>query len=211
VAISAIFGFWAVAALLIIVPGPDWAFAISAGLRGQVVPAAAGIVLGYLAITALLAAGGGALVAASPSVLAVLTVVGGGYLIWLGITTLIKRAKPIGSVDGCSVDGSDGELGPRAAIARGVGVSGLNPKGLLTLVAVLPQFANPASGWPIAGQLGALGVVFALTCAVVYLIVGSCARRVLRSRPGTAQLVSRVSGLCMIVIGVALVLEHALA
>ena len=28
-------------------------------------------------------------------------------------------------------------------------------------------------------------------------------RRVLRSRPGTAQLVSRVSGLCMIVIGVA--------
>jgi threonine/homoserine/homoserine lactone efflux protein len=208
VTISAVFGFWAVAALLIIVPGPDWAFAISAGLRGQVVPAAAGIVLGYLVITALVAAGGGALVAASPSVLAVLTVLGGGYLIWLGVNALVRRAGPITVAH---LDDQHVVPGRRAAVARGIGVSGLNPKGLLTLVAVLPQFADPASAWPIADQLGVLGLVFTLTCAVVYLIVGGCAQRVLRSRPAIAAAVSRVSGACMIVIGIGLMLEHALA
>jgi threonine/homoserine/homoserine lactone efflux protein len=204
--ISAILGFWAIAALLIIIPGPDWAFAISAGLRGQIVPAALGIVLGYLAITVLLAAGGGALVAASPSVLTVLTIVGGGYLIWLGISAFAKRATPVGPTDGGEVG-----RGPTAAIARGIGVSGLNPKGLLTLVAILPQFVNPASAWPVAGQLGLLGLVFALTCAMVYLIVGSCSHRLLGSRPGIASAVSRMSGACMIIVGAGLMLEHAVA
>ncbi|MDT7630524.1 MAG: hypothetical protein QOI50_2454, partial [Pseudonocardiales bacterium] len=74
--ISALLGFWAVAALLIIVPGPDWAFAISAGLRGHAVPAATGIVVGYLAMTIVVAAGVGVLVASSPVALTALTVVG---------------------------------------------------------------------------------------------------------------------------------------
>jgi threonine/homoserine/homoserine lactone efflux protein len=205
VAVSAILGFWAVAAPLIIVPGPDWAFAISAGLGGRIVPATAGIVVGYLTVTALLAAGGGALVAASPAGLTVLSVLGGGYLVWLGFKTFLAPAAPIGP----SADHPD-PLDARAVLVRGIGVSGLNPKGLLTLVAVLPQFADPASVWPMAVQLCALGLVFTLTCAVVYLIVGSCSRRVLGTRPGIARIVSRVSGVCMIVIGAALILEHFL-
>lgn len=205
-ALNAVVGFWAVAALLIIVPGPDWAFAISAGLGGRVLPAIGGIVLGYLAVTVVLAAGGGALVAASPAALTVLTVLGGGYLVWLGVRTSVSRAGPIGPAAGDPT-----ELAARTVLVRGIGVSGLNPKGLLTLVAILPQFANPASAWPMASQLAVLGLVFTLTCAVIYLIVGSCSHRVLGSRPGIARAVSRVSALCMIVIGTALLLEHVLA
>jgi threonine/homoserine/homoserine lactone efflux protein len=203
VPISALLGFWAVAALLIIVPGPDWAFAISAGLRGHVVPAATGIVVGYLAMTIVVAAGVGVLVASSPVALTVLTVVGGGYLIWLGAVTLAHPAKPPSAADSGRTPRT-----PASTIAQGIGVSGLNPKGLLVFVAMLPQFTTPAGGWPIAGQLAALGLVFTLTCAAVYLIVGACAQRVLHSRPSTARAVSRLSGLCMIIIGGALLAEH---
>ena len=48
----------------------------------------------------------------------------------------------------------------RALLVRGIGVSGLNPKGLLVLLALLPQFANPRGSWPLSAQLGLLGLVF---------------------------------------------------
>jgi threonine/homoserine/homoserine lactone efflux protein len=60
-AASSIAAFWAIAFLLVIVPGPDWAFTVSAGLRGRsVLPAVGGIVLGYAAMTVVVAAGVGA-------------------------------------------------------------------------------------------------------------------------------------------------------
>lgn len=206
VAISALLGFWGLAALLIIVPGPDWAFAINAGLRGHVLPAATGIVLGYLVVTAVVAAGVGALVASSPVVLTTLIVVGGGYLIWLGSITLVQPAALPGVENPAPV-----RCTVRSTIAKGVGVSGLNPKALLVFVAMLPQFTNPSARWPIAGQLGALGLVFTLTCAVVYLVVGTCARRVLRSSPKVARVVSRTSAVCMLIVGAALLAERFLS
>lgn len=194
---SALLGFWAVAALLIVVPGPDWAFAIGAGLRGHVVPAAAGIVLGYLAMTAAVAAGIGALVVTTPAALTVLSVLGGGYLIWLGVGGLLRPASLPGAAEPTV-------RGPLSVIARGVGVSGLNPKGLLIFLATLPQFTDPASSWPIPGQLAALGLLFSLTCAVVYLLVGASARRIRAARPGAVVLISRISATCMLLLGIGL-------
>ncbi|GAA1253827.1 hypothetical protein GCM10009609_16440 [Pseudonocardia aurantiaca] len=86
----------------------------------------------------------------------------------------------------------------------------LNPKGLVIFLATLPQFTTPDAAWPVAGQMSALGVVFALTCAVVYLIVGSSAGRIQSSRPHTARVVSRLSGACMIAVGAALLVERFL-
>jgi threonine/homoserine/homoserine lactone efflux protein len=47
----------------------------------------------------------------------------------------------------------------RATLVKGIGVSGLNTKGLLVFLAVLPQFATPRGPWPLAVQLGVLGVL----------------------------------------------------
>ena len=67
-AASSVAAFWAVAVLLIIVPGPDWAFTIGAGLRGgSVLAAVGGLAIGYAAITSVVAAGVGALVARTPA------------------------------------------------------------------------------------------------------------------------------------------------
>ena len=204
-AASSVAAFWAVAMLLIIVPGADWAFTISAGLRGHsAVPAVSGLVLGYAGLTGVVAAGVGALVARSPAVLTGLTVVGGLYLIWHGTMTLARPTVPPATRN--APPGTS-----RAILARGVGVSALNPKGLLVFLALLPQFASPHGTWPLAAQLALLGLVFMLSVAVFYLCLGSFARRILQTRPAAAIAVTRVSGVAMIVIGALLVAERLIA
>ncbi len=201
-AAGSVITFWVVALLLIIVPGADWAFTISAGLRGHsAVPAVSGIVLGYAGITAVVAAGVGVLVTRTPAILSALTVAGGCYLIWHGAKTFARPAAP-------STPAGARPRTNRTVLVKGMGVSALNPKGLLLFLALLPQFTNPHWSWPVAAQLGFLGLVFMLTCAVFYLCLGSLARKALHTRPAAARAVTRFSGAAMIVIGALLLAER---
>ena len=136
--------------------------------------------------------------------LAALTIAGGLYLMWLGVRAFLRPAGH--RVAGAAAAGSD-----RATLLRGIGVSGLNPKGLLVFLAVLPQFATPHGYWPLAVQLGILGVLFTLTCAVFYLGIGSFARRILDGRPAPSRVIARGSGAAMIVLGMLLLAEHLFA
>src|ERR1700760_307933 len=132
--LSAVLAFWGVCLLLIIVPGADWAFVVSAGLRGRsVVPAVGGLVLGYTVLTAVVAAGLGTLVARDPVLLTGLTVTGGGYLIWRGTATLATPPPDLPSEGRAAAPAA---VGP--TLARGLGVRGLNPQGLLLFLALLP-------------------------------------------------------------------------
>ena len=204
-AATSVFAFWGVAVLLIITPGPDWAFTISAGLRGRsVYPAVSGLVLGYTAVTLVVAAGVGALVAGSPSTLTGLTLIGGAYLIWHGASIFAHPTTPGTSVDAPART-------EWQTIIKGVGVSGLNPKGLLIFVALLPQFTDPNWTWPVAGQIGVLGLAFIATCAAFYLCLGLFAEAVLHARPGAARGVSRFAGAAMSIIGALLIAERLLA
>ena len=227
-AVTSVAAFWAVAALLVAVPGPDWAFVLSSGVRSQtVVPAVGGILLGYAGITVVVAAGVGTLVARSPAALSALTIVGGIYLIWHGTRTVAResaRGKPVpgkpalgkpalgkpARADGAGDGGTSG-VSSREALTRGMGVSGLNPKGLLLYLALLPQFTSARWDWPVAAQLGLLGLIFMLTCAVFYLCLGSFARRILHARPATARVISRLSGVAMVVIGALLLIDRFIA
>jgi threonine/homoserine/homoserine lactone efflux protein len=205
--LSAVLAFWGVCLALIIVPGADWAFVVSAGLRGRsVVPAVGGLVLGYTVLTAVVAAGVGTLVARDPVLLTVLTAAGGGYLIWRGAATLAAPAPDLGLA--AAERAAPASAGP--TLARGLGVSGLNPKGLLLFLALLPQFTSRHGSWPAGGQLALLGVVFTLTCGVFYLGLGSVVRAVLLPRPWTARAITRLSGASMIVIGALLLAERFL-
>ena len=208
-AASSIAAFWAVSFLLIIVPGADWAFTISAGRTGgSALPAVSGIVVGYAGMTIVVAAGVGALVARSPGILTTLTLVGGLYLMWHGTRTFARPSVPGAPAD--AVADARGRTNC-ATLVKGAGVSGLNPKGLLLFLTLLPQFTNPHWSWPLAVQLGFLGLVFMITCAVFYLCLGSFARKVLRARPAAARAVSRFSGAAMIVIGALLMGECLIA
>lgn len=198
--------FWAVSFLFVLTPGVDWAYALSAGVRGRVVvPAVAGLLAGHLLATVVVAAGVGGLVAGQPMALTVLTVAGAGYLLWLGIGTLRHPSAPSAGPS-CAIHESASWL--RWSV-KGTCVSGLNPKVFLLFLALLPQFTDPAAAWPVPVQIIALGLVHAFSCGVVYLLVGFGAQAVLRAHPAAARIVSRFSGAAMIVIAVLLFVEQA--
>ena len=211
-AASSIAAFWVVSSLLIMVPGADWAYTIGAGLRGHsVVPAVGGIVLGYAAMTIVVAAGVGALVARSPALLGALTIAGGLYLMWHGATTLARPSGPDTTSNGAPASESAPARTSQATLLRGAGVSALNPKGLLLFLALLPQFTSPHGRWPLAVQLAVLGVVFMLSCGTFYLCLGSVARKTLHARPAAARAVTRVSGAAMFIIGALLLADRLVA
>ncbi|GEK21766.1 LysE family translocator [Cellulomonas xylanilytica] len=203
--VADVLAFWAVSFVFVVAPGSDWAYAISAGLRGRVaLPAVGGMLAGHLAATVLVAAGVGALVAGAPGLLGALTLVGGAYLLWLGFQTFTRSAPPQESIDAAT--GSS-----RARwLWKGFGVSGLNPKVLLLILALLPQFTSTSAPWPVWAQVAVLGLVHLATCAAVYLTVAVTAQRVLSARPGAARVVSRTSAVVMTGLGVALIVEQAL-
>lgn len=198
---------WAMMTFMVLVPGPDWAYIIASGLRDRsILPALSGILVGYLVAVVAVAVGVGAAVAAMPWLLVGLTFAAAAYLMYLGVRVLMEPP-------GLAVDGADGATGgastaPWVRLLQGAGVSGLNPKGLLVLVVLLPQFTDAAGAWPIPVQLAVLGLIFVGSCALVYFAVGMGARTVLRARPSAMRLVSRISGAAMVVLAVVLVVEQ---
>lgn len=204
---SALLAFAGVAITLIVVPGPDWAFVLTAGARDRVVlPAVAGLVAGYLLVAAVVAVGAGPLVAATPAAFVALSLIGAAYLVSLGVRIL--RSPAGAHLPGVRAPEAAGYGdGSGRAFRRGIGVSALNPKGLLFFLAFLPQFARPSSPWPLAVQLAVLGAVWAAICALFYTALGFTADRALAARPGLNLVITRVSGAAMIVIGAVLLMD----
>ncbi|WP_003212633.1 MULTISPECIES: LysE family translocator [unclassified Pseudomonas] len=201
VSVSLIMAFWAVSFLFVITPGVDWAYAISAGLRGRVLPAVVGMLSGHLVATLIVAAGVGGVLVKIPYALLTLTLMGAAYLLWLGLNMLLKPSLP--------AQGTSHDEGAWMAWAiKGLCVSGLNPKVLLLFLALLPQFTDASTAWPVGAQIVALGLIHGVSCGVVYLAVGYGAGAVLASRPAAATNVSRISGAAMIVIAVVLAAER---
>ena len=197
--------FWAVSILFVITPGVDWAYAISAGMRGRVVlPAVTGLLLGHLIAILIVAAGVGALVAGHPVALTLLTLIGAAYLLWLGIQLLMHPATP----------DAGKELGPGAWhhwTLKGICVSGLNPKVFLLFLALLPRFTDPTAPWSVQTQIIALGLVHVVSCGLVYLLVGYGAQTILTTRPRAARRVSQLSGAAMIAIAALLFVDQVIA
>lgn len=194
-----------VAAALACTPGVDWAYSITAGLRQRsFVPAVAGLCGGYIVHTLLMVAGLAALLSGLPGVLGWLTVAGAAYLLWLGISTLQ-------SWRGASFSAADAVGKPANQLRtffQGMGTSGINPKGLLFFVALVPQFVSPEASLPVPVQSGLLGLTFVLLAGIVYTCVALLARKLLQSRPGAARTVTLASGIIMVALGVVLLSEQ---
>lgn len=188
---------------MIAVPGPDWAYVLAAGARDHIVlPAITGITTGYALIALVVVVGLGALVADVPFALTTLTVAGAGYLTYLGLRSLRSPGQVMQGRQQAPLAAS-----PLGYLTRGIGVSALNPKGLLIFLSILPQFAQPEGGWPLPVQFAVLGGIFILIAANFYLALGFAADRVLGARPSIAQLTTKAAGIAMIVVGAALLAE----
>lgn len=195
--------FWGISVMFAMTPGADWAYAISAGLKHRrVSPAVVGMLTGHFAVTLLVALGLAAVMAATPGLLEGLTLLGVVYLVWLGVQMLRTQEAAVTA-------GQADESGSwvREALT-GFGVSGLNPKVLLLLMALLPQFTDTSSEWPMWLQVVALGLLHIAGSFVIYMGVGTGARLVLRTRPVVAMWVTRFSGCILLVVAGYLLLDQ---
>ncbi|APR70497.1 MULTISPECIES: LysE family translocator [Acinetobacter] len=199
--LSVIFAFWSVSILFVLTPGADWAYAILAGIEGKFVSTAVtGLILGHLIAILCVAAGVGSLLNHFPILLTAMTVLGAGYLLWMGVHLLLQPA---------TISHTDGQnqslMNAKAWLIKGVGISGLNPKVLLLFFALLPPFIHPKMALSPTVQIMMLGMIHLLSCAVVYMLVGVAAKKLLRTRPTAVKIVSRISGGLMVLIALILV------
>lgn len=232
---SVVLSFWALALLLSATPGPDWALVLghSLGGRGILAPLA-GIALGYLGLTTVVAAGLGTVVASHPAVLTLVTVAGALVLVWIGAgmlrSALADTAADTAAGTATPVDESPAEEPTPAGgavatlektrapvqpatvqlIAQGATVSGLNPKGLLLFIALLPQFVTADSALPVWLQMFALGCLFIVSAVTVYAILGLSARRLLAGSDRGARVLTGVAGAAMVLVAVVMLAQHFL-
>jgi threonine/homoserine/homoserine lactone efflux protein len=80
-------------------------------------------------------------------------------------------------------------------------VSTLNATSLVLFVAFLPQFVSTTAAWPLWVQLGALGLTWTGLGAIFYFGLAAASQKLLAGRDGTADIVTRVTGAAMILMG----------
>lgn len=163
VSVATWLSFFAACWLISLSPGPGAISCMTAGLRlpyRRAVFNIGGLIAGILAMVAVVALGLGALLAASKVAFEVIRWLGAGYLVFLGVQSFLAGAGEARS--GSLVRLPDG-AGP--LLVRGFLVNVTNPKGIVFLLAVLPQFVNPARST--GPQYALCGATLAFTDLVV--------------------------------------------
>lgn len=195
------------AAGLSLSPGPNSLLALTHGaLHGtrKTLFTVLGGSFGFTFIIALSMFGIGALLKASLVWLTVLKVVGGLYLVWLGIQ--VWRSPPIQ----LNVDAGDAAVGSAAdslvMFRQGALSAMTNPKGILFFAAFLPQFIDPARS--LALQFTIMTATFVVIEFVFELAIVSVAQRVSRWLARVGKAFNRVCGGAFMAIGAAMSLRN---
>ena len=167
--------FFVAAWLISLSPGAGAISCMAAGMRYGYARAMwniLGLQLGILFVLAIVAAGLGAIIAASTALFTLIKWLGAAYLVYLGIRQWRAPAVPVTDA-GADVTGT-----PRQLVMRGFLVNATNPKGIVFMLAVLPQFIDPAL--PQLPQYLACGATLFFTDLVVMSGYTGLAARVLR-------------------------------
>ena len=177
-------------AMISISPGAGAVAAMSAGLRcgfARGYWTTLGLQLALLLQIAVVAAGVGAMLAASAWALGVIKWLGVLYLLYLGVQQF--RAPAHGVV----VD-AQAPMRRRQLLLRGFLVNASNPKSLVFIMAVLPQFLDATQ--PLAPQYLTMAVTMVGVDLLVMAVYTGLAARVLRlwRQPQHQRLMNRVFG-----------------
>lgn len=135
-----------VASMLIsLSPGAGAISCMSTGMRygfRRSIPNILGLQFGALGLVAIVAAGLGAVLATSAVAFAVIKWFGVAYLLYLGWAQWRAEARPLRLDDAP-------EQSPGGLFVRALLINLSNPKGIVFMLAVLPQFIDPrAPQWP---------------------------------------------------------------
>ena len=180
--------FLAVAVVVIVAPGPDFALTVRNTVRGGGVATALGVATGQLVWAVATAAGVAALLAASHPAFVALRLAGAAYLVWLGLTTLLARGAHV----------------PRRRLGspyrQGLVSNLANPKMPVFFISLLPQFG--ASFIALATH----GLVFAVMTLGWLALVSRGASLLLV--PRVRRVVDVVTGVVLVALGLRLATER---
>lgn len=169
--------------LIALSPGSGAVLSMSHGLQygvRQTTATIVGLQIGLASILLVAGAGVGALLLASTTAFMVVKVLGAGYLIWLGVKQW--RAPVDGAASDAAAPSEPAGLSVRQRLLRGALTNATNPKGIVFMVAVLPQFIDPNK--PLALQLAILLVTTLAVDSVVmhgYAFLASRLRALMQS------------------------------
>ena len=189
---------------LIAIPGPSVLFTISRSLsygrRGGLLNVL-GNGLGQVPLVLAVAAGVGAIVASSIVALTVIKIVGAGYLAYLGVQTIRHRNRGAETDDAHAPAVSDKRL-----LLQGFTVGVTNPKSIVFLVAILPQFVDQSRAH-VPLQLVSLGMIFvvvAVSFDTIWALIAGGAREWFATSPQRMSRMEGVGGGIMIGLGAVL-------
>jgi len=148
------------AIIIVLAPGPSVLFVLARAIawgRATAIATVAGNVLGAFSLSVVVAVGLGPILQRSEFAFIAVQVLGGFYLIYLGIVA-IKHSQ---------IHASDmtnqGDIRPSKwrSMREGFWVGALNPKGMVFFAAILPQFVDREAG-NVTSQLILMGAIFAV-------------------------------------------------
>ncbi len=187
--------------LIIVIPGPSVLFVVGRALvhgRRTALATAVGNDVGTMVLAVAVAFGLGALVERSVLVFTAMKLAGAAYLIFLGVRAFRQRGGLV------SLDlGGESQSGWRAGL-DGFLVGIANPKTVVFLAAVLPQFVDPSRG-NVPAQMMLLGLVFTVIALIsdsIWSVAASAARGWFGRSPRRMRLIGGAGGLSMIGLGV---------
>jgi threonine/homoserine/homoserine lactone efflux protein len=183
----------AAVALLVLTPGPTMLMSMTNAIAHgapKAMASASGSITAALGMILLSSLGLGAVLAASDTAFWTLKLVGGAYLIYLGIKTF---RSPVSSFDLPTANTNAG-TSMRKLYLQGMLVGSSNPKALLFFAAFFPQFVDSTQPWaPQFAILALTFVVFELTTLSLATLFAARIAPWLR-QAGRARIFNRVSG-----------------
>jgi len=204
--VSHVLAFAAVAAVLILVPGPSVLFtvsrAVTVGRRGALITVV-GNELGLVVQVIAVSFGAGAVVQRSAEVFTVVKLAGAVYVVYLGVQAIRHRHSMAAALAGKLPPVTRGR-----ALRDGFMVGVANPKTIVFLTIALPGFTVTGPGsLPVPAQMIILGMLFpviALVLDSVWAAAAGTARQWLVQSPRRLAMIGGTGGLVMIGLGISL-------
>lgn len=199
--------FAGVAAVIVVLPGPDMALVLQHGLargRRAAIEAAVGINAGLLLWAVAASLGVAALLHASAPAFTALKLAGAAYLVWLGLRALGEawRGTPAAAAEPLP------RQRRRSPFRQGLLSNLLNPKIALVFTTLIPQFVDAgdhavAQTMLLAAIFIGMGLVWLTSYALLVAEVGELLRRSVVRR-----VLSAVTGTVLTALGVRLAFER---
>jgi homoserine/homoserine lactone efflux protein len=204
--------FFGAAWIIALSPGSGAVLSMSHGLSYGLKKSSAtvlGLQAGLLLVLAIAGAGVGSLLLASETAFRIVKTVGALYLIYLGISQWRARValagdSGAGGADGANKPGREAAPHWRKRFLTGFFTNATNPKGIIFMVAVLPQFISPHA--PLLPQLLILGATMVsvdLTVMHGYALAAASMQRFFRNARAV-KIQNRVFGGVLVMVGAAL-------